>query len=711
MGVKVSLIVAVLFILLDLILTTVLFTQGSHWSVFREEALNFDLLSSVLDLWGCVLLRGPLLLGACIGVSWNKQDGPPRVSTLSTPVLLLCLVIITFALAKMLMLSEQEPLTQPWCLSLICWTCVSSLLVVLIWNQIGKKEAGKSPDRSSRRGCELVGRAEVESESKKEEEEMKSGSGATLGRLLSYCRKDGGLMSVAVLFLLISAVCEAFIPYYYGKAIDSIVVHQSMEYFAKPVITLSALALVSSLAMGEPSLQDADEAGNRLFDENHTGDIISRLSADTTQVSDLISNNINVFLRSIVKGVGFFIFMFGMSWKLTLVTIMGFPFIAVVSKLYGDYYKKLTKEVQTTLAEANKVAEETISSMRTVRSFANEEGEADTYLSKLLVMFQLNKKQALAYAGYMWSSCISELALEIAVLYYGGHLVVSGQMSSGSLISESERQRKCLNIWTGNPNTGLTAPRLRTPARVWWSSKTSRLHTRHAPIPIFSRGCRSCYVPARVTAIVGPSGSGKSSCVSLLENFYRPQRGEVLLDGKPVHTYQHDYLHSKIGLVGQEPVLFARTVEENITYGLSDVSMEAVEQAAATKANAHEFISCLPTGYQTSVGERKAPSCRGGQKNRGWPLQESAGQKPSSPHPGRGQPALWTADSEPHRADGSEQHHAGPTTVLVIAHRLSSGGEGGTTSSSSRAAARLMASEGLYFKLVQRQFWASTRGP
>ncbi|KAL3047953.1 hypothetical protein OYC64_022001 [Pagothenia borchgrevinki] len=97
MGVNSSLILAVLFILLDVILTTVLFTHGSHWCVFREEALNFDLLSSVLDL----------LLGACVGVSWNKQDGPPRVSTLSTPMLLLCLVIITFALAKMLMLRSR----------------------------------------------------------------------------------------------------------------------------------------------------------------------------------------------------------------------------------------------------------------------------------------------------------------------------------------------------------------------------------------------------------------------------------------------------------------------------------------------------------------------------------------------------------------------------------------------------------------------------
>ncbi|KAK1892047.1 ATP-binding cassette sub-family B member 9 [Dissostichus eleginoides] len=698
MGVKVSLILAVFFILLDLILTTVLFTHGSHWSVFREEALNFDLLSSVLDLWGCVLLRAPLLLGACIGVSWNKQDGPPRVSTLSTPVLLLCLVIITFALAKMLMLSEQEPLTHPHLLDL---------------RLLSTRGADLESDREEGGG----------EESRQKQQKRKR-------------MKDGGLLSVAVLFLLVSAVCEAFIPYYYGKAIDSIVVHQSMEYFAKPVITLSALALVSSLAMGvrggvftlmfgKLNLRLRNHLFRTLmrqeiafFDENHTGDIISRLSADTTQVSDLISNNINVFLRSIVKGIGFFIFMFGMSWKLTLVTIMGFPFIAVVSKLYGDYYKKLTKEVQTTLAEANKVAEETISSMRTVRSFANEEGEADTYLSKLLVMFQLNRKQALAYAGYMWSSCISELALEIAVLYYGGHLVVSGQMSSGSLISffiymlelgeclegvgAAEKVFEYLDREPKHRADGTEAPDTCS-GLVEFKDITFAYPTR--PDTDILKGVSFTLRPGEVTAVVGPSGSGKSSCVSLLENFYRPQRGEVLLDGKPVHTYQHDYLHSKIGLVGQEPVLFARTVEENITYGLSDVSMEAVEQAA-TKANAHEFISCLPTGYQTSVGE-KGTQLSGGQKQR-VAIARALVRNPRVLILDEATSAL-DADSE-HIVQMALNSIMQDHTVLVIAHRLSTVEKADNiiVIESGRVAeqgshSRLMAREGLYFKLVQRQ--------
>ncbi|KAG7222161.1 hypothetical protein INR49_016733 [Caranx melampygus] len=754
--------------------STVLYTHGAQLIIFREDVLDFNILQSALDIWGTVILRASLLLGASIGVSWNKEDGPPRVATITTLILLVCLVIITYALAKMLMLSELETLThQPWFLSLVCWTCASSLAVMLLWSLLGKQsmsvrshESGTNNTnststtnrgRSSEDTEKLVGTGgeeerEVGCERKKQQEKggqekEETSSGATLGRLLTFCKKDSGLLSVAVLFLLISAVCEAFIPFYYGKAIDSIVVHQSMEYFAKPFVTLALLALASSLAMGvrggvftltfaRLNLRLRNHLFRTLmrqeiafFDDNHTGDIISRLSADTTQVSDLISQNVNIFLRSIIKGAGFFIFMFKMSWKLTLVTIMGFPFIAVVSKLYGEYYKKLTKEVQTTLAEANKVAEETISAMRTVRSFANESGEADTYFAKLLVMFQLNKKQAIAYACYMWSSSISELALEVAVLYYGGHLVVTGQMSSGALISFfiymlelGECLESIASVYTGlmqgvgaaekvfeyldrkpkHPADGTEAPDT-CMGVVEFKDITFAYPTR--PEIDILKGVSFTLKPGEVTALVGPSGSGKSSCVSLLENFYLPQQGQVLLDGKPVHTFQHDYLHSKVALVGQEPVLFARTVEENITYGLSDVPMEAVVQAA-TKANAHDFISTLPKGYETSVGE-KGTQLSGGQKQR-VAIARALIRNPRVLILDEATSAL-DAESE-HIVQQALNNIMREHTVLVIAHRLSTVEKADNIIVIDKGLvaeqgphSQLMANGGLYSKLVQRQ--------
>ncbi|NWI12857.1 ABCB9 protein, partial [Crypturellus soui] len=120
--------------------------------------------------------------------------------------------------------------------------------------------------------------------------------------------------------------------------------------------------------------------------------------------------------------------------------------------------------------------------------------------------------------------------------------------------------------------------------------------------------------PGQVTALVGPSGSGKSSCVNILENFYPLQDGQVLLDGHPIATYDHKYLHSVISLVSQEPVLFARSIADNISYGLTSASFESVVQAAQ-KANAHSFITELQDGYHTEAGEKGA-QLSGGQKQR-----------------------------------------------------------------------------------------------
>uniref|UniRef100_A0A3Q0RKW1 ABC-type oligopeptide transporter ABCB9 n=1 Tax=Amphilophus citrinellus TaxID=61819 RepID=A0A3Q0RKW1_AMPCI len=759
MGIKVAVSCIVSYILLDVVITTVLYIHGSQLTTFTDDALNFNIHQSALDIWGTMLLRAALLLGASIGVSWNKVDAPQRVTKFTTLVLLVCMIIITYSLVKLLMLTEEETVSlsqQPCLLSLICWTCASSLVITLLWRWLGKESdsvSSRSGSSSSSRGArgsedteKLVETSdeeehEVESDGKKEEA---SSSGATLGRLLAYCKKDAGVLSVAVLFLLISAV-EAFIPYYYGKAIDSIVVHQSMEHFAKPVVTLAALAL-ASLAMGvrggvftltfaRLNLRLRNHLFRTLmrqeigfFDENHT-DILSRLSADTTQVSDLISQNINIFLRSIIKGTGFFIFMFGMSWKLTLVTIMGFPFIGLVSKFYGEYYKQnLTKKVQTTLAEANKVAEETISAMKTVRSFANESGEADSYYTRLLAMFQLNKKQALAYACYMWSSCISQLALELAVLYYGGHLVITQQMTSGALISFfiymlelGECLESIASVYTGlmqgvgaaekvfkyldrkpkHPSDGTEAPDTCT-GLVEFKDVTFAYPTR--PETDILKEVSFILRPGEVTALVGPSGSGKSSCVSLLENFYLPQQGQVLLDGKPVKAFQHDYLHSKVALVGQEPVLFARTVEENITYGLTDIPMEAVVQAA-TEANAHDFISNLPKGYET-VGE-KGTQLSGGQKQR-VAIARALIRNPRVLILDEATSAL-DAESE-HSVQQALNNIMRNHTVLVIAHRLSTVEKADNIIVIDRghvaeqgSHSQLMASGGLYSTLVQKQ--------
>ncbi|XP_041955795.1 ATP-binding cassette sub-family B member 9 [Alosa sapidissima] len=752
----------IFFILMDTIISTVLYVRGSQVDIFADELMRFNIFQSALDLWGTLLVRVALLLGASIGVLRNRVDGPRRVSKLSTLTTLICLTIMTYALTKLLMFSEKEALlVDPWFLSLVSWSCVSAMGTMYLWGILAKTSNAVRDSSGEEETKRLVDPL-ADSSSEPEDEESKTFSGkhrrckgakensdsrATVGRLLSYCKRDSLLLAVAFFFLMVSAVCEAFIPYYTGKAIDGIVIHQSMEHFTKPMITLAALAFVSSIAIGVRGgvfsitlarlnirLRNLlfrslmrQEIG--FFDLNHTGDITSRLTSDTTQVSDLISLNVNLFLRSFIKAVGFFIFMFGMSWKLTLVTIMGFPYIAVVSKMYGEYYKKLTKEVQTSLAQANKVAEETISAMRTVRSFANEEQESESYYSKLMVMFQLNKKQALAYACFMWSSCISELALQVAILFYGGHLVITGQMSGGTLISFviyelelGECLESVASVYTGlmqgvgaaekvfeyidrepeHPSGGSSAPD-HFKGEVEFLNVSFSYPTR--PDTEILKNVSFTIQPGEVTALVGPSGSGKSSCVGLLENFYTPNEGQVLLDGRPVQDYEHAYLHSQVALVGQEPVLFARSVQKNISYGLKDIAMDVVVEAAA-KANAHDFVVGLPQGYETGVGEKGA-QLSGGQKQR-VAIARALIRKPR----------VLILDEATSALDSESEHIVQQAlndimqehTVLMIAHRLSTVeranniiviDNGRIVDQGTHA--ELMARKGLYFKLVQRQ--------
>lgn len=210
-----------IFILADTITSTVLYVRGSQLDIFADELVRFDISHSALDLWGTLLVRVALLLGACIGILRNRVDGPRRVSKLSTLITLSCLTIMTYALTKLLIFSEQEVLlVDPWFLSLVTWSCVSAMGTVYLWGILAKTSNAVSDGCSEEETERLV---DPLADSSCEEEESKRMSGkrkqckgtkentdsrATVGRLLSYCRKDALLLAVAFFFLMLSAVCE-----------------------------------------------------------------------------------------------------------------------------------------------------------------------------------------------------------------------------------------------------------------------------------------------------------------------------------------------------------------------------------------------------------------------------------------------------------------------------------------------------------------------
>uniref|UniRef100_A0A4X1UBX5 ABC-type oligopeptide transporter ABCB9 n=2 Tax=Sus scrofa TaxID=9823 RepID=A0A4X1UBX5_PIG len=672
--------VTLAFMSMDVGLTTAIYVLSHRDRSLLEDIRHFNIFDSVLDLWAACLYRSCLLLGATIGVAKNSALGPRRLRASWTVIALVCLFGGIYTMVKLLLFSEvRKPVRDPWFWALFVWTYLSLAASFLLWWLLSTVlPNAKALERGA--GTE----PEAEGFPREDQPPAEQASGATLQKLLSYTKPDIAFLVAASFFLIVAALGETFLPYYTGRAIDGIVIQKSMEQFSTAVIVMCALAIGSSFAAGirggiftlifarlnirlrNRLFRSLVSQETSFFDENRTGDLISRLTSDTTMVSDLVSQNINIFLRNTVKVTGVVVFMFSLSWQLSLVTFMGFPIIMMVSDIYGKYYKRLSKEVQNALARASSTAEETISAMKTVRSFANEEEEAEVYSRKLQQVYKLNRKEAAAYTYYVWGSGLTLLVVQVSILYYGGHLVISGQMTSGNLISFIIYEF-VLGDCMENVSFSLS--------------------------------------PGKVTALVGPSGSGKSSCVNILENFYPLEGGRVLLDGKPISAYDHKYLHRAISLVSQEPVLFARSITDNISYGLPTVPFEMVVEAAQ-KANAHGFIMELQDGYNTETGEKGA-QLSGGQKQR-VAMARALVRNPPVLILDEATSAL-DAESEyliQQAIHGNLQKH----TVLIIAHRLSTVerahlivvlDKGRVVQQGTHQ--QLLAQGGLYAKLVQRQ--------
>ncbi|XP_051899583.1 antigen peptide transporter 1 [Pristis pectinata] len=482
------------------------------------------------------------------------------------------------------------------------------------------------------------------------------GQTPSLSRLVSCLRPDSGRFLLVTLFLVLSSAGEMAIPYYSGRMTDWVMNEDNPSAFSSTILAMAAFTIGSAVSEFIcDCIYNATMTGIHtriqgsvfrsvvrqeiaFFDTQHTGDITSRITTDTNTMSDSLTEQLSLLMWYLMRAAFLLVFMLGLSSKLSLLTLALIPFIIIVPEFFAQFYQELTAKVQASLARANDVAMETFSSMRTVRSFANEDGECRRYADRLHDTFQLNKREALLYAVYMWTNSLSGLLLKVSILCYGGFLVADGGVTSGGLVSFILYQMQftsaieaLLHVYPHVkkavgasekvfeymdrkpalvPVGGLSPTRLK--AHIEFRNVTFA-YPKQPDVPVLknvSFEVRS----GEVTALVGPSGGGKTTCVSLLQRFYQPQSGQILLDGKPIEEYEHKYYHSKVALVSQEPVLFARSVEENIAYGLESSTAECVV-GAARRAGAHGFVTALKDGYSTDAGERGG-QLSGGQKQR-----------------------------------------------------------------------------------------------
>ncbi|XP_035689924.1 ATP-binding cassette sub-family B member 9-like [Branchiostoma floridae] len=747
--------VVTILTLADLAANTVFYMNGADVYKFMYGINFFSIFTSMFDTWILGVLRVCLMFGAVLSVLCNARDAVPRIKLSRSWVGVYPAAVFAYTITKLLLYSEKEKdiLNKLWFWAQFGGSLVGCVVFYLNWSLLSNiktqvhlrsvnKEEGTEEEIRGLVGDE-PNRKKMKSKNKKVKEED---SKSAVLKLMSYSKPDIAYLLTATAFLLGAAVSDIFEPYYTGQVIDGIAIEKSQEKFTRAIVIMTLLSIASSVCSGMRGglfslcmarlnirlrnllFKSVTEQEIGFFDSVKTGDITSRLTSDTSTMSDMLSLNLNIFLRSFVRGAGTLVFMFKLSWQLTIFTLVIVPVVAVVSKIYGKYFKKLSKAVQDSLAKANEVAEETIASLRTVRSFAHETGECDRYREMLKSTYKLNLKEALAYGGYSMTTHILDLTMVVLTLYYGGHLVITNRLTGGNLVSfilyqmelgdaiesmgsvytglmqavgASEKVFEYIDRKPEIQNNGLLAPD-RLEGHIEFKD-VSFAYPARKDIPVL-KDVSFKVSPGEVVALVGPSGSGKSTCVNLLEHFYETMSGQVLLDGNPIMAYDHKFLHRMISLVGQEPVLFARSIKDNISYALDNCSLEEV-QRVARQANAHQFITELPEGYETETGE-KGMQLSGGQKQR-VAIARALIRKP----------AVLLLDEATSALDAESEHLVQQAinnlhghTVIVIAHRLSTVEKAdriividkGTVVEQGRHG-ELMQQDGLYAKLVQRQ--------
>lgn len=423
-----------------------------------------------------------------------------------------------------------------------------------------------------------------------------------------------------------------------------------------------------------------------------TGDIVFTVSTDTLLVQDAISEKVGNFIHYLSTFLAGLVVGFVSAWRLALLSVAVIPGIAFAGGLYAYTLTGLTSKSRESYANAGIIAEQAIAQVRTVYSYVGESKALNSYSDSIQNTLKLGYKAGMAKGlglGCTYGIACMSWAL---VFWYAGVFIRNGQsdggkaftaifsaivggMSLGQSFSNlgafskgKAAGYKLMEIIKQKPSIVQDSSDGKCLAEVNGNIEFKNVSFSYPSRPdvMIFRDFSISFPAGKTVAVVGGSGSGKSTVVSLLERFYDPNQGQILLDSVDIRTLQLRWLRDQIGLVNQEPALFATTILENILYGKPDATIAEVE-AAASAANAHSFITLLPNGYNTQVGERGV-QLSGGQKQR-IAIARAMLKDPKILLLDEATSAL-DAGSESIVQEALDRLMVGRTTV-VVAHRLS----------------------------------------
>jgi len=573
----------------------------------------------------------------------------------------------------------------------------------------------------------------------------------SIRRLLALAKPEWARIALGTLFLGLGSLVTLLYPQGIRVIVDEALDSPDTTLIDQTVLALLAIFLLQGVAIalryalftiaGERVVANLRQRLYRalvrqeiaFFDQRRTGELINRLASDTTVLQNTVSVNVSMALRSAAATFGGLAFLLWTSPQLTLLMLVVVPPVAIGGMLYGRRVRRLSRDVQDALARATEVAEESLAGIRTVRSFTAEKTEGDRYARRVDDAFGVARRRALVAARFLGIASFAGYCAAALVLWWGGHMVVAGEMSIGELTAflaytliVAFSLGALSDLWADFMKASGAAERVfalldREPEMA--PSGGERLDRPRGEVGFegvgFSYPARPDarvldgvdleLEPDRVVALVGPSGAGKSTVATLLGRLYDPDDGRITFDGHDLRDLDPEWLRGRVGVVSQEPVLFSATVGDNIRYsrpGATDAEVEA----AARAANAHDFIAGFPDGYATEVGERGV-QLSGGQKQR-VAIARAVLKDPRILILDEATSAL-DAESEHLVKEALDRLMRGRAT-LVIAHRLSTVADadrvvvleqGRVVQSGDHEA--LMAEEGLYRRLVERQFVAA----
>ncbi|TME96741.1 MAG: ABC transporter ATP-binding protein [Chloroflexi bacterium] len=426
-------------------------------------------------------------------------------------------------------------------------------------------------------------------------------------RVLDIGLRDPGYLDALVLVLVVVLLVRAVIDG--GRQF-------LMAYTGERVIFDLRMAIVRHLQ----SLSLA------FFNRRKTGELMSHVTSDATVVHGIITQTIIQVLGQVLTLAGGVAVIFLMNWRLALLTLVVAPPIALIGQYLGRRIRDISRAAQDAQGEAVGVLQEAIAEVRVVQAFTREEYEAKRFHQKLMFTFQKSIERARLGAIMFPLIGFLGFASSIVVLWYGGHEVARGELTPGQLVA--------FLLYMGmvaGPVGGLagqwtqiqqafgaadrifalldTEPEVRdlpgaVPiGRIRGHIEFDDVSFRYADGPPVFEGLSTKFGEGQTTALVGPSGAGKTTLVNLVGRFYDPVAGQVCVDGRDVRKVTVRSLRQQIAVVPQEPILFADTIRENIRYGRLEATDAEIE-AAAEAANATEFVSRLPQRWDTIVGER-----------------------------------------------------------------------------------------------------------